>query len=515
MYDHVGNVYVPSGGSTTNPAPAFSGYVSSGLQAGETLVIYRDGQKVGVATFAAGVNWTFDDSGVGIGTHSYYAQVENSAGAGPRSNTFTFTEASSGAVLPLETVSITSLTDHTSGANIPAGGSTKDTSPVVHGTVSSSLLAGETLAVYRDGVKIGTATMSGTSWTFNDSNVGVGSHSYYAQVQNSAGNGAASSPYAFTEASSAAVLPLETVAITSLTDHTSGANIPAGGSTSDTSPVVHGTVSSSLLAGETLAVYRDGTKIGTATMSGTSWTFNDSGVGVGSHSYYAQVQNSAGNGPASSPYAFNETSAVAGPPVITDVQDAVGPIQGTVPNNGTTDDNQPTIKGTGTVGDTVYLYVDKVGNGQAVVDATGHWSIKSQYTLNDGIHIFTATQFLGSDANQSVASNSWSITVDTSVPAKPPVPVLTNDSGVSIPAGSTSNDGHPHISGTGKAGDIITVYDGATQLGSVKIDTNGNWTFTPSSDLSTGAHNITVTDTNAAGTTGPKSDPAAFTFTVS
>jgi hypothetical protein len=40
------------------------------------------------------------------------------------------------------------------GANIPSNGSTKDTAPVVHGTVSSSLLSDEQLVVYRDGVKL-------------------------------------------------------------------------------------------------------------------------------------------------------------------------------------------------------------------------------------------------------------------------------------------------------------------------------------------------------------------------
>ncbi|WP_158941212.1 Ig-like domain-containing protein [Burkholderia sp. S171] len=308
LWDHNLNSAIPAGSSTKDTTPSPMGTLSSALLTGETLAVYRDGQKVGNAKIT-GLTWSFDDSNVGVGSHSYYAQVENSAGAGPRSTTFTFTEASSVPVAPLETVAITGLTDHTSGANIPAGGSTSDTSPVVHGSVSSSLLGGESITVYRDGMTLGTATVSGTSWTFNDSNVGAGSHTYYAKVRNAAGDGQLSSPYSFTEASPAPVVPTETVSIASLTDHTTGANIPAGGSTYDSSPVVHGTVSSPLLAGETLVVYRDGVQLsGTGTMVGNTWSYNDSGVAPGTHTYTAKVVNSAGMSLPSAAYSFYEAS---------------------------------------------------------------------------------------------------------------------------------------------------------------------------------------------------------------
>jgi hypothetical protein len=45
------------------------------------------------------------------------------------------------------------------------------------------------------------------------------------------------------------------------------------------------------------------------------------------------------------------------------------------------------------------------------------------------------------------------VQVTASVPATPAVPTFTDDSGHDIPSGSTTNDNHPHISGTGTAGD--------------------------------------------------------------
>ena len=192
-----------------------------------------------------------------------------------------------------------------------SGGSTKDTTPGVQGTLSSGLLAGETVVVYRDGSKVGTASVSGTGWTFQDSGVGVGGHFYEARVEGSTGAGPTSNHFTFNEVSPP---PPETVQITQLIDDSSGSQVMVaqGGSTYDTTPIVKGTVSVALGTGETLAVYRDGTKVGTATMNGTSWSFNDSGVAIGAHTYTAQVENTSGHGPVSNQYSFNEIASTVG-----------------------------------------------------------------------------------------------------------------------------------------------------------------------------------------------------------
>ncbi|WP_255631898.1 Ig-like domain-containing protein, partial [Caballeronia sp. dw_19] len=292
-----------------------------------------------------------------------------------------------------------------------------------------------------------------------------------------------------------------------LTDD-SNASIPAGSATTDGHPHISGTGT----AGDTVKIYDGSTLIGSTKVDGTGkWSFTPStDVSIGTHSITATQTNAAGTtGAKSDAVAFTFAPA----PVITNVVDAVGPVQGTVPNNGTTDDNLPTVGGTGTVGDTVYLFMDGIGAGQTTVDATGHWALKPQWTINDGSHTFIATQFASGQA-QSAASNSWTITVNTTTPATPAAPTLTDDANASIPAGSTTTDGHPHISGTGTAGDIITVYDGTAVLGTATVDTNGKWTFTPATDLATGTHSINVTETNAAGTASAHSANTAFTFSV-
>ena len=66
--------------------------------------------------------------------------------------------------------------------------------------------------------------------------------------------------------------------------------------TDDTSPLLKGTLSAGLVSGDSVEIYRDGALIGTATVSGTDWTFQDSGLVNGAHVYTAKVVDLAGNG---------------------------------------------------------------------------------------------------------------------------------------------------------------------------------------------------------------------------
>ncbi|WP_165987213.1 Ig-like domain-containing protein [Caballeronia sp. SBC1] len=627
LYDDTSGdmMLVNKGGSTKDTTPSIRGIIDHALLNGESVVVYRDGTKIGTAEINGSTNWSFNDSGVAVGSHTYTVRVESSAGNGAFSAGYSFVEVSaltapvianvvdatsahtgtvpaggattdthptvsgtgfpgytvylyqngvgcgdtkvgadgkwsikitgdlsSGAhdftatqlaviggesaasnhwsitvsapvVAPTESVTISGLYDDTSGSLVLVnrGGSTLDTTPIVKGTVDHALLSGESLAVYRDGNKVGTATMSGTSWSFNDSGVGVGSHTYTARVENSAGASAFSAGYSFSEASPFAppvianvvdatsahtgtvpaggatadthptvsgtgipgdtvylyqngigcgdtkvaangtwsikvtgglstgahdftatqfaagqsesaisnhwsitvsapvVAPTESVTISGLYDDTSGSLVLVnrGGSTLDTTPIVKGTVDHALLSGESLAVYRDGNKVGTATMSGTSWSFNDSGVGVGSHTYTARVENSAGASAFSAGYSFSEASPFA-PPVIANVVDATSAHTGTVPAGGATADAHPTVSGTGIPGDTVYLYQNGIGCGDTKVAANGTWSIKVTGGLSTGAHDFTATQF-ATGQPESAASNHWSITVNTTPAVDP------------------------------------------------------------------------------------------------
>ena len=50
--------------------------------------------------------------------------------------------------------------------NLAAGARSDDSTPTLSGSLSAALLAGESVAVYGSGVLLGTATVSGQSWSF-------------------------------------------------------------------------------------------------------------------------------------------------------------------------------------------------------------------------------------------------------------------------------------------------------------------------------------------------------------
>jgi hypothetical protein len=491
-------VSIPSGGATSGNQPTISG---TGV-VGDTVYIFQNGAGCGSATVDVTGHWSVKvpaamTDGAHIMTATQFASGQAQSVA---SNSWTITINTTTPATP----AAPTLTDD-SGHAIAAGSTTADAHPHIAGKGTM----GDIIKVYDNGTVIGSTTVAGDgTWSFTPSpDLSNGSNSITVIETNPAGTSSA------TSAATAVVVDTTTPAKPStpvLTDD-SNASIPAGSTSSDGHPHISGTGT----AGNIVKVYDGATPIGSAVVDVTGkWTFTPStDMASGAHSITATQTNAAGTtGAASAAIAFTFTP-VAVAPVITNVVDAVGPVQGPVPNNGATDDNQPTVGGTGTVGDTVYLFMDGVGAGQTTVDVTGHWALKPQWTINDGAHTFTATQFASGQA-QSAASNSWTITVNTSTPATPAAPTLTDDANASIPAGGTTADAHPHVSGKGTAGDVITVYDGTSVIGSTTVDTNGNWTFTPATDLAAGTHSINVTETNAVGTASAHSNSTAFTFSV-
>ncbi len=72
-------VAVANGSATNDPTPAINGRLSGPLGAGETVIVLRNGQAIGVAT-VTGTTWTFVDPGAAQGRSAYTAQVTDAAG---------------------------------------------------------------------------------------------------------------------------------------------------------------------------------------------------------------------------------------------------------------------------------------------------------------------------------------------------------------------------------------------------------------------------------------------------
>ncbi|HEX2766115.1 MAG TPA: Ig-like domain-containing protein, partial [Candidatus Limnocylindria bacterium] len=101
--------------------------------------------------------------------------------------------------------------------------------------------------------------------------------------------------------------------------------------------------------------------------------------------------------------------------------------------------------------------------------------------------------------NGNALTSGPTVTVDRTAPAAPSTPDLdaASDSGSSS-TDNVTNDQTPTFNGTAEDLSIVTVFDGATPLGTTATDAAGNWSFT-SGMLSNGTHSISARATDAAG----------------
>jgi VCBS repeat-containing protein len=109
-----------------------------------------------------------------------------------------------------------------------------------------------------------------------------------------------------------------------------------------------------------------------------------------------------------------------------------------------------------------------------------------------------AASYIDMAGNFGGAGATPSISFDTLAPAVPSTPDLTDasDSGISA-TDNLTNDTAPTLTGTAEAGTTITLYDGATVVGS-GIAVGGVWSIT-TTGLAGGAHQITAVARDAAG----------------
>ena len=111
----------------------------------------------------------------------------------------------------------------------------------------------------------------------------------------------------------------------------------------------------------------------------------------------------------------------------------------------------------------------------------------------------TATDNAGNVTTRSGTDNARA---DTQRPDAPGAPSLSSksDTGVSDSDGITGNT-TPTFTGSAEPKSTVTIYDtdGRAVLGTTTANSNGDWTFSPPSDLSAGSHTIRMTATDTAG----------------
>lgn len=152
---------------------------------------------------------------------------------------------------------------------------------------------------------------------------------------------------------------------------------------------------------------------------------------------------------------------------------------------------RPEISGTSEPGSTVTLTINPgTPNERAetpTTDAAGDWSFDPLHDLPTGENEVVA---IAADAAGNTAEERRTFAVSVGV-----------DVAINTPGdGSATNETEPVISGTGEAGQIVTlVIDAGTpteETADVTVDANGNWSYTPMSALSEGAHTIDAEQTH-------------------
>ncbi|WP_454055924.1 Ig-like domain-containing protein [Cupriavidus sp. Marseille-Q8015] len=506
MIDDVGAVTGPiTAGSTTDDSrPDFSGTAEPGSK----VEILDNGVKIGEVPVADDGTWRFSPpAALTDGDHSLVVVVTDPAGNSSAPTPAVNVTIDTSDVL----VQISAVRDDVGAVtgNIAPNAATDDVRPEIQGTGKS----GSTITVFDGGTQLGTTIVDGAgNWSFTPpTDLAQGAHSITATARDLAGNvSAPTAPFAFSIDTTVPSSAAADLAIRTVTDDVGAIQGPIanGGTTDDPQPTLSGIAE----ANSTVTVYDNDTRIGTARADEAgNWTFTPTTpLPEGNHAFTITATDAAGNTSAkSAPFALmtDFTAPDASRLAITGVVDDVGAVTGTVGPGATTDDASPLIQGTGTAGDTIILFTtDSTGRheiGRATVATNGTWSMEPTLPLLPGANSLTAVE-QDPAGNQTGQSAPYAISLDFTRPAPPVIENVQDDVGRVtgfLQKGDVTDDNRPAIIGTAQGGSRITIFDGSTQLGTTTADAGGNWSFTPATALTDGAHNMTATATNAVGQT--------------
>ncbi|HGH8121730.1 TPA: Ig-like domain-containing protein [Enterobacter kobei] len=276
---------------TMDTTLTINGSLGNALANDERVQISLDGGNTWSDATVTNQRWSYTDTrDLADGDYTYQVRIIDQAGnVGSTASQVVTVDTTS----PDTVGTVVSYTDVEGERTGTFGSSvaTDDNSPVINGTLNRAPDDGEIVQLYRDGVLLGQVTMNGSaSWSFQDNGLSDGNHTYIVRVTDKAGNYTESDGFVLSVDTS---IPTTTAAITAQT-------------TSDTTPIVSGTVSADLVNGEYLVVTVNG-KIYTSQTGGAvvvdpdhnTWYLqipDSDALNVASYSVTAQVKSSAGNG---------------------------------------------------------------------------------------------------------------------------------------------------------------------------------------------------------------------------
>lgn len=512
--DDAGTVVGPiqNGGATDDTQPTFRG--ENGTP-GDTVRLIVDDELVGTATVGDDGKWAvIPEKPLPEGSHTGKVVITDPEGnASEPSDDFEFIVDLQGPDKPV----IGDVEDDQgpSVGPIHDGDTTDDTQPVFSGDKGTP---GDTVRLIIDDEVVGTAIVGDDGkWEVTpEKPLPEGNHEAVVVIVDPVGNASdPSDPIGFIVDTTPPLKPT----IDSVFDDAGlkTGNLTNGEVTDDSTPAFTGTAEKNSL----VHIIVNGKEVDSVTADPTGkWTWTPSPALTNGH-YDVKVVAEDKAGLRSEPSDAFSFELVAGgippAPAITDVIDDVDAHVGTVQQGGITNDDKPTITGTGQDGTTIYLYdgTNPTPIGSAVVTG-GTWTIDFDTALSQGEHRFRAVAE-NAVGNRSPETGEWMIIVDSVKPLAPTDIELWDDFGTPgiIADNGTTDDNTPTYRGKGDANGtaIIDLGNGTTVR--VPVDGSGNWSYTPAPALADGDYTWKVSIEDKAGNVGPESAPIHFTVDTS
>ena len=443
-------------------------------EANSTLQVFDGANQIGTATANSSGAWSLTTGTLTSGGHSFTTKATDAAGNTSLASAALAVTIPSAPVAPPTAPAAPTIASFSTDSGVVGDHITNDNTL----TLSGAAVANSTVKVFDGTTQIATATAdSSGAWSSTATTaLADGSHNLTATATNASGTSTASAALAVTIDTHAPAAPVET-----------GASIVSG----TTKVQLTGTAE----ANSTLQVFDGATQVGTATANSSgAWSLTTGTLTSGGHSFTTKATDAAGNTSlASAALAVTIPSAPSAPPTAPAAPTiAKFSTDSGVVGDHITNDNTLTLSGAAVANSTVKVFDGTTQVATATADSSGAWS-STATALADGSHNLTATATNASGT--STASAALAVTIDTHAPA---APIEVGDSIV--------NGAQVQLTGTAEANSALHVFDGTTLVGTTTTNATGNWTVM-TSPLSTGAHNLTATATDAAGNTSAASLP--------
>jgi hypothetical protein len=262
-------------------------------------------------------------------------------------------------------------------------------------------------------------------------------------------------------------------------------SLSSGASTDDTTPTLRGTGPANSVITLRYKLGNGGYTLDSASVDADgNWSWTPNTLAKGSWTFEVQKAGQSGW----SSFKLTIDPALDLKPTIDSAWDDFGAVTGSLTSGDTTDDNTPTLRGTGVAGTIIHFQNGLAGGswvnvGSTVVKADGTWEWTSPVLSKNGTWEFHAKA-----QNGDVISGWTGKFILKYVAAAGPVitDALDNVGPVtgSLSSGASTDDSTPTLRGTGPANSTITLRyklgTGSYASTTVSVDNAGNWSWTPS-----------------------------------